>query len=244
MKSLYLAIQQHESRRWSPVAKVTKNGGVYRLVYTKGAWEVPGFSGFARMEDLYQEYRSAEIFPILKNRTLPRSRPEYQNYILWLGLSPEEHDELDELARSGGIRATDQIELIPAPERKEDGSFEAFFFVRGISDIPGTADIDLKIGDRLFVMKDFQNEQDSAALLLRTGDPVSVVGYAPRYYSHDLSRLAELCPPQDLLVTVERLNNNAPAAYKVLCKVVAPWPAGFDFFGSHVFDEVPKAPVS
>lgn len=66
MKSLYLAIQQHESRRWSPVAKVTKNGGVYRLVYTKGAWEVPGFSGFARMEDLYQEYRSAEIFPILK----------------------------------------------------------------------------------------------------------------------------------------------------------------------------------
>ncbi|MFA0923908.1 HIRAN domain-containing protein [Xanthomonas fragariae] len=241
MKSLYLAIQQHESRRWSPVAKVTKTGGIYRLVYTKGAWEVPGFSGFARMEDLCQEYRSADIFPILKNRTLPRSRPEYQDYISWLGLSAEEHDELDELARSGGLRATDQIELIPAPEKKANGSFETFFFVRGISYIPGSDDVDLKVGDRLFVMKDFQNEKDPAALLLRTDDPVSLVGYAPRYYSYDISRLANVCQASDLLVKVERFNMKAPAAYRVLCKVAGPWPEGFEFFGSDVFDEVPKS---
>ncbi|WP_295954027.1 HIRAN domain-containing protein [uncultured Xanthomonas sp.] len=240
MKSLYLAIQELGSRRWSPVAKVTKTDGAYRLVYTKGAWEVPGFSGFARMEALDQEYRSAEIFPILKNRTLPRSRPEYESYISWLGLTLKEHDQLDELARSGGVRATDQIELIPAPEKKADGTFEAYFFVRGIGHIPGAAGADIKVGDRLFVMKDFQNERDPAALLLRTDDPVSVVGYAPRYYSYDLSRLANFCQASDFRVMVERVNIGAPAAYRVLCKVTAPWPEGFEFFGSHVFDEVPN----
>ncbi|WP_131721597.1 HIRAN domain-containing protein [Xanthomonas sp. NCPPB 1128] len=244
MKSLYLAIQEIESRRWSPVAKVTKADGVYRFVYTKGAWDVPGFGGFARMQVLGQEYRSTEIFPILKNRTLPRSRPEYESYISWLGLSVKEHDELDELARSGGLRATDQIELIPSPEKRPDGTFEAYFFVRGISHIPSAMGVDIKAGDRLFVMKDFQNERDPAALLLRTDDPVSLVGYAPRYYSHDLSRLAGECHAGDFCVTVERVNIGAPAAYRVLCKVTAPWPEGFEFFSSHVFDEVPNSAVA
>ena len=237
MKSLFLAIQEHESRRWSPVAKVTKANGLFRLVYTKGAKGIPGFNGFGRMQPLDCEFESHEIFPILKNRTLPRTRPEFASYYAWLGLSLDKHDQLDELARSGGLRATDPIELIPAPERTPEGNFEAFFFVRGVGHIPNSGWEGIVAGDRLFVMKDFQNEKDSAALLLRTGDPISLVGYAPRYYSHDLGRLADECQVADFKVTVERVNLDAPAAYKVLCKVSAPWPEGFHFFESEVFDE-------
>ena len=240
MKSLFLAIQDYESRRWSPVARVTKLDGTFRLVYTKGAMDIPGFSGFGRMQPLEAEFESDEIFPILKNRTLPRSRPEFASYFSWLGLSLDEHDQLDELARSGGLRATDPIELIPAPERSEDGNFEAFFFVRGVGHIPGQGLENLVAGERLFVMKDFQNEKDSSALLLRTNDPISLVGYAPRYYSPDLGRLAASCVEGEFRVTVERVNADAPAAYRVLCKVSAPWPQGFRFFESAAFEELSK----
>jgi len=240
MTTIFLAIQDSESRRWSPVAKVSLVDSIYRLVYTQGAWNVPGFSGFSRMQNLEEEYRSLEIFPILKNRTLPRSRPEFEKYLTWLGIHRAEHTELSELARSGGLRATDEIELIPVPEKLADGSFEAYFFARGASHMPEQTALQIGVSDRLYVMRDFQNPKDSAALLLRTGDPISLVGYAPRYYSEYLSQLASKCSPSEFVVSVERVNREAPTAYRILCKVSAPWVDELDAFQGADFKEIPR----
>jgi hypothetical protein len=230
MKALFIALQQASGLSWTPVARVVKDGGLYRLAYTKGALELPNFSGFGRMSDLNKEYVSNELFPLLRNRVLPRNRPEYKHYLNWLGFGNDEHDALDELARTGGLRATDSIELIPAPEPTGDGLYEAFFFIRGIRHLPQptiTRISDLQVGERLFVVKDVQNEHDPNALLLRTGEPVSLVGYAPRYYTRDFSELVSGTGVRDAQVVVDRINVDAPLPYRVLCRIRAPWPSQF-----------------
>ena len=190
------------------------------------------------MNDLAHEYISDELFPILKNRTLPKSRPEYSDYLSWLGLGEKEHDEFDELSRSGGLRATDEIELIPVPLRTEADLYEAFFFARGIRHLPPEAEgrvSRLKGGDKLFILKDIQNKQDGEALLLRTDDPISLVGYAPRYYSHDFNELVQKDLHKNVNISIEQVNAGAPAAYRLLCKITAPWPEFFEICTANSF---------
>ena len=229
MKSLYVAIQDHLSRSWLPVARVRKHEDVYMLNYTNGAKDLVDFKGFGRMNALDKEYVSTEMFPLLRNRVLATGRPEAKDFVSWLGLRESQYDAFEELARTGGLRATDTIELIPEPE-PENGRYVAFFFARGIRHLPSATIqfIDqLSVGDRLFIAKDVQNEADPFALLLRTKEPVSLIGYAPRYYSEDFSILASGEDVRSACVTVERINRDAPLPYRVLCRIDAPWPMSF-----------------
>lgn len=238
MKALFLALQEQGTHRWSPVARVIKEQGRYRLSYTRGALDVDGFKGFGRMGELGREYVSDVLFPLLQNRVLPRSRPEYKYYLEWLGLSEVAHDELEELSRTGGVRATDSIELIPCPEPTPENVYEAYFFVRGIRHFPSEVEArvsQLKAGDRLFLIKDVQNVHDQSALLLRTNEPISLIGYAPRYYSEDFSELASGANVSKVEVVVERINMDAPLPYRVLCRIRAPWPNLFSACGSEKF---------
>lgn len=87
MKALFVAWQDPASRSWAPVGRLTREGEFYHFVYTRGATEVPNFMPFGRMTDLDAEYVSTELFPLFANRVLSRTRPEYQDYLRWLGLS-------------------------------------------------------------------------------------------------------------------------------------------------------------
>ncbi len=234
MKSIYLACQDESTRAWTPVAVVTRDSGDYRLRYTRGA-EQSSFTGFVRMTDLRREYISNQLFPILANRLLPKSRPQHAEYLNWLGLSAAEHDDFAELSRTGGIKATDPIEIIATPEIGDSGNYEVYFFSRGIRHFPPDVEarvLTLSHGQPLFLMKDFQNKRDPSALLLRTDDPISIVGYAPSYYTTDIAKVAG---DHTTCVTVERVNPNAPVQYRLLCKLSAPWPEAFAPFGSDVF---------
>jgi len=229
MKTIFVAGKDPQASRWYPVARVQYDGLTFRLRYTKGAQCIPGFSGFGLMKELEAEYQSSTLFPLLRNRVLPRSRPESKDYLHWMGLHSDA-DAFDELFRSGGLRATDSIELVPLPIPTADGDYEAYFFLRGIGHLPGvTSELtsSLSEGSRLFVLRDVQNEYDSTALLLRTGQPVSLVGYAPRYYSSDFSRLIEGAGATQAVVEVVRVNPGAPSSYRVLCRMRAPWPSDF-----------------
>jgi hypothetical protein len=243
MRALFLALQEKDTHRWAPVARVVREDGLYRLTYTRGAREIPGFQGFGRMHELEKEYVSEQLFPLLQNRVLPRSRPEYKDYLSWLGLSESEHDSIEELSRTGGLRATDTIELIPCPEPNEQNFYVAYFFIRGIRHFPAEVEeglCRLMSGDRLFLVRDVQNEHDGAALLLRTNEPISLVGYAPRYYSEDFSQLISNSATRvmDVEVIVDRVNHDAPLPYRVLCKIKAPWPEFFSAFGSEKFKPI------
>lgn len=228
MKALFVAWQEPESRRWLPVGRLTFENGQYKFVYTRGAKEAKDFMPFGRMVDLESAYVSDVLFPLFSNRVLPKSRPEYGDYLRWLGLSGSE-DQLEVLARSG-TRATDTLEMIPCPEPTVDKNYEVYFFSHGVRHLKAEDQTNiskLRQGDRLYLMRDQQNEHDPMALLMRTGDPIFCVGYCPRFYSGDFSRLLTSVGAENVHVSVEQINPDAPAQLRLLCKLVAPWPAEF-----------------
>lgn len=74
---------------WGPIGRLEHADGVYRFVYTKGAETLPGFRPFHGMDDLNRIYESDDLFPVFKNRLLPKSRPEYDAYLRWSGFDPD-----------------------------------------------------------------------------------------------------------------------------------------------------------
>lgn len=230
MKALFVAWQDAKCRRWAPVGRLTHEDGVYRFVYTRGAEAMPDFRPFGVMRDLHSAYKSEKLFPIFANRILAKNRPEYSDYLNWLGLNEARYDELEELARTGGLRATDSLELFPCPEQSTGKTYEVYFFCRGLRHLRAENQEraqQLKSGERLYLMQDLQNPHDSMALLMRTAEPVTLVGYAPRYYSAEFTQLIKSTDPDQAKVTVEQVNLDAPIQYRVLCKLTSPWPVNF-----------------
>jgi hypothetical protein len=230
MKALFIGLPEPKSGRWVSVGRLTHEDNVYRFVYTRGAKESKGFTPFGRMVDLDAAYVSDVLFPLFANRVLPKSRPEYQDYLRWLGLSEQNHDELEELARTGGLRATDALEMFPCPEPTQNNSYEVFFFSHGLRHLipENQACVNtLKAGEKLFLARDIQNPHDANALLMRTNDPMSLVGYCPRYYSAEFTRLVDAVGADKVEVVVEQVNPDAPSQLRMLCKLTAPWPPNF-----------------
>lgn len=230
MKTLFVTWQDPETGRWIPVGRLTGRNGEYRFGYTRGAQESKSFVPFGRMQDLGKVYCSEKLFPLFANRVLARSRPEFPQYLQWLGLSADEADDLELLARSGGQRATDTLEIVQCPEPTPDNNYEVRFFAHGLRYLAEGAQERIRalsIGDRLFVMRDIQNRVDPSALLLRTDDPLEVVGYVPRYFSAEFSALIDRVGREQVKVSVEQVNSDAPSNFRLRCLLRAPWPADF-----------------
>ena len=231
MKALFVAWQDPKTRSWAPVGRLTHDEGLFRFVYTRGAKDMgKSFQPFGAMRDLNSSYVSELLFPLFANRVLPKSRPEYDTYLKWLGMSEGAYDVMDELSLTGGFRATDSLELFPCPEPTSQNQYVVYFFSRGIRHIlPENRERanELEKGQRLYLMLDIQNKYDTHALVLRTADPVTLVGYAPRYYSGEFSSVVKEVGPENIKVTVERVNKDAPLQYRLLCRLESPWPANF-----------------
>lgn len=105
MITLYL------STNCKPIGRLFYDDEWYEFCYLPGAstrvWGMP---------DLYKLYRFKELPPVFANRVMPRSRPDYPEYMSWLGL-PLGAGPLDILARSGGRKVTDNYEVFPHPDK-------------------------------------------------------------------------------------------------------------------------------
>jgi len=231
MNAIFVAWQDPKTRQWAPVGRLSKDNSEFRFVYTQGAEGLPSFRPFGRMQNLHVMYKSDKLFPLFANRILPKSRPEYKDYMHWLGLNESNYDEMEELSRTAGLRATDSIELFPCPLPTSDNKYELYFFSRGLSHMHienQERAKTLESGEQLFLMQDLQNDYDEMALLMRTNDPVSLVGYAPRYYSAELTELIKSNGPEKVKVSVEQVNPDAPIQYRVLCKLKTHWSMNFE----------------
>ena len=245
MREMILAWREPERRKWIPVGKLWMDAeGKYRFAYTVGAQRAQNeskFTPFGQMNKLDKVYVSDELFPIFKNRLLQKSRPEYPEYLEWLGFDQtKELSVFDELSRTNGIRATDSLQLFEVP-KAVDGRYRVYFFSHGISHLPDRyiERVDrLAIGERLFIMKDIQNGIDHDALVLRTEDPVEIVGYCPRFYVKDFNKLLEANGAAKVQVSVERVNLSSPLQLRLLCKLETVWPEGFKPFDHKEFDTV------
>jgi hypothetical protein len=181
------------------------------------------------MLDLERTYRSCELFPLFRNRLLTRSRPEYAQLLEWLGLPADHADPVHLLGLTEGRRKTDELAILPCPTAAADGMYRIKFLAHGIRHLP-PATVEgvgaLRSGDPLYLMLDEQNEHDGNAVCIRTGDPVSLVGYCPRYLAADFRSLLQQDAPS-VRVRVDRVNPDAPSQLRLLCRLETRWPAGF-----------------
>ena len=249
MTTLFLAWRSPRTRSWYTVGRLTADG-VYRFVYTDGAGEAEREGGFATLPEFPEReriYESEELFPLFANRLLPRSRPDYPEWVEWLSLPEHRDDPVGLLARSGGQRATDSFEVFPSPERQPDGSYHVHFFAHGLRHFPASSAeraARLQPGDPLLLMHDFQNTADPNALMLRTAEQepgdIHPVGFCPRYLLSDiLSLLAD--DPRSAQVEVERINlPPAPLQFRVLCSLTMRWREGFRPFSGRAYQPIPQ----
>lgn len=238
--SLLLAWRNPHTSDWVPVGKLCFRKNKYIFKYTVGArkpLDAGFFTPFAGMDDITKHYESETLFPLFQNRLLPKTRPEYHDYLEWLNLEENNFSPLDELARTGGIRVTDNLQLFPVPDEK-NGKYEVTFFSHGISHLPACyikRVEHLNSESKLYLMKDVQNEYDPFALALRTEDPPELVGYVPRFFSSDFYKLIDSNSPANVYVAVVKINLNSPVQFRLLCKLTTKWPDRFVAFSDDDF---------
>lgn len=203
--------------------------GSFEFSYLKGTDSVDGFRPFAGLGDLDRTYRSETLFPVIANRLMPRARPDYPEWIDQLGLS-NDADLFEILGRSGGLRVTDHVELLPYPQ-VDDGELVTRFFVRGIRHLDGAALVarSLAPGDCLRLRDEPENPVDPDAMLLdaHSREPV---GYLPDYLTgtvHSLRAINGELP----VVVVDKVNPDAPPTVMVLVTMTAPCPSDFEPLG-------------
>lgn len=246
MSTLFVAWQQPDSKEWIPVARLEFNGSTYAFSYTQGIFRAKNFRPFSGLRKIDSMYESPKIFPLFSNRLISKSRPEFNDYLRWLGLSDMKDDPMGMLALTGGIRGTDSIELFQPPAVSEQGEYKLEFFSRGLSHLPRAAIeriASLQKGERIFLMLDPQNDFDTNAVAMRTGTPSTFLGYCPKYYAQDLSTL--LADPEcRLMVTVKCVSIDAPSNMRLLCSVTADVPDVFaPLSGEEDFLPVQDIPV-
>lgn len=238
-EELFIVWQDSKSSKYFPVGHleylIDGDLGYYKFNYTKGTEEAKeyGFEPFLAFPSFPDTYCSKELFSFFKNRILPRSRNEYASFVEHLRLSPDDASPIEILGRSGGRRATDSVELFIPPKSNEivqgqECLIGYFFLVHGLRHMRECAQHladDLKQGDQLFIMHDYQNPVDQEALVLRTED-YCCVGFLPRYLLHDCWKLVR--QEKAIKVIIEKLNPPpAPVQQRILCKMETTRPKDF-----------------
>ncbi|MFN1141777.1 HIRAN domain-containing protein [Serratia quinivorans] len=221
INSVYVAWQAPDTRYWHVVGNLQERKSGYVFKYTKGALTSQKFTKFSGMSDVHETYVSEDLFPLFKNRLLSPKRPEYPRFIEWLGLNNENAKPIEILARSGGLRSTDQLQIFKRIEIDSDGSFEHYFFLHGLSHLNSMANervSKLEPGEHLRLCLDVQNPHDSQAIVVRADKPAEIVGYCPRYFATDIKKML-IEDPMSAQLLVERISDDAPHNYRLLCKL-------------------------
>lgn len=241
-RRLFVAWRNPESRQIIPVGLLVQrrdgDATAYSFAYLKLAETLDGFRPLPGLSDLHRRYDSTALFPVFANRLMPRDRADYPDYLARLDLDVDT-DPFEVLERSNGTRATDRIEVFAEPRHTDDGMATSLFFVRGIRHLDGAPEAveRLSEGQALTIVDDPTNEVNHLALRL-AGDDQEQIGWVPDYlveHFHDLRDLNGADP----IVTVEHVNGPAVAPHmRVLCRVTAPWPDGYEPFSSIEFQPI------
>jgi hypothetical protein len=133
-------------------------------------------------------YESEQLFPFFATRVMSAQRPEYDEYLDALGLSRHDATPVEMLARTGGGRATDTVQLIPEPVDAGNGAVEQLFLASGVRYQSADELIErLRPGDELLLRSEPDNEWDARALLL-DAEERQPVGYVPGYLLDEIHK--------------------------------------------------------
>jgi len=244
LRTLFLAWQDPDGRRWFPVGRLDQSNGTYLFRYTKGALQAQkrGFTPITSFPRLYKTYESEDIFPLFANQVLSRNRPEFDDFVEWLSVPKEKADPVAILARTSD-QVTDTLEIFPYPEQREDDAHVVHFFVRGLryqSDCAIKRVHSLEPGERLLMLPDVQNEHDPNACLLRTVErhkkDMHLMGYLPRYLAREMSRISPEHRTASKIEVVRVNPSPAPIHFRILCRLAFPSSSTYQPFDDEVYD--------
>lgn len=251
LRTVYLAWQDPIGRGWFPIGCLTFDGHEYVFYYVQGAREASQSARFEALQAFPEwdaVYVSDTLFPLFANRILPKSRPDYSKFTQWMNLPDQTNDPFVLLARSGGRKKTDKLEIVPYPSLDSSGKYGIHFFVHGLSHLPQDSINrvkDLQPGERLLLMRDVQNPRDPGAFMLRTDDEsrpqdVYLVGYCPKYLTREAAGLLDRSF-EPVIVTVQHVNlPPAPVQWRLLCSLTADWPTDWEPFSGDEFQPIPR----
>ena len=228
-RSLFLAWRDNRpSHQWFPVGRLDADldNSQFCFRYTGGAKRAQQKAGFPLLmefPELERAYTSTELFPLFRNRVMNPARPDLGEYLHTLGLSAAA-DPMEILAVSGGRRVTASYEVFPRIEKNPDGSFDCRFFLHGWRHVNPEAQrrIDtLTAGEPLYLTLELTNPETRLAVQIQTED-YFVVGWAPRYLVHDLTKAMAEVPKYSARVV--RLNPlPPPSKQRVLIEMGGRW---------------------
>jgi hypothetical protein len=230
MRSLFLAWQA-PNRSWFPIGRLDADRKHYEFGYTKGALQAKkelGFAALPAFPDLNRRYESGELFPLFKNRVLDSNRKDFGEYLETLGLKHD--DPIEILALTGGERQTDNFEVFPKVEKREDGSFACRFFLHGLRHVSEAARmraLSLVPGDELGVSLELNNPKTGTAIQLTAREDYLILGWTPHYFVSDL--LAAISETTEVTARVVRVNqDNAPRYRRILIEFGGKLPEKFE----------------
>lgn len=167
------------SRTYHAVGFLGHSADGFVFTYLERAASLDGFRPFLGFSNLYRRYESQHLFPLFRERLMDSARPDLDEWLVALGLA-RGATEFEMLARSGGARAGDTIELVAQPSVGDDGRTSTVFLVHGVSHLPGAADriADLQTGDELLLIDDETNPINPRAVLVAATDR-RLLGWVP-----------------------------------------------------------------
>jgi hypothetical protein len=221
---LLVTWQDPDTGRYHAVGLLSRSAGAgYRFRYLDSASTLPRFSPFLGFSGLQRDYASPHLFPLFAERVLDEARPDrrtlYQALDLGAGAGPMEF-----LARSGGRRAGDRIELLPTPDIAGSHT-SCLFLVHGVRHIDGASDAvgRLHQGQQLALQPEPDNPTDPDAVLVT--DDGTRLGWVPNPL---LDYVRAVMSTGDARLTVVRANSPEFGHHmRLLVRIEGTLPEGF-----------------
>lgn len=198
--------------------------------YLPAARTAPAFQPLESFPDLDSTYVTLGLPPFFAGRLMDRSRPEFSRYVADLGLvgNPEAWEEL---AVTGGERATDSFSVFPLPMLDEERRLSLKFFVHGLGHLDVGEDVlgSLVAGQSLELRPEHNNPVDPHAQLVVTLNGVQL-GWLPRWLQGVANEM-RLNDPAAALTLVKVNGPDRRASRRVLCRLDAVMPQEWAGFG-------------
>lgn len=194
-------------------------GRTYVFRYDFQGKQVPeGFTPLLQFPDLDGTYSSSRLPAFFRNRVMNRRRESVGQYLDWIGV--HEDDPLEEVSRTGGVRATDPITLVDAFDvvggHCQGSGLQHKNAIRHLDE--------LWIGEELVIEDEPSNPYNpQAMLLIHDHDHRYEIGWIPNWLVDEVQRLRR----QGLVqVFVAQINHDAPSHLALLCRMEASIPVG------------------
>ncbi len=170
-RRLMVTWQDPETRSYHQVGWLTQYvNDSYGYVYLASAQQLRRFHPFVGFRDIEGSYNAPHLFPFFSQRLLSSHRPDLPGLLSALAMNKTDLDSgpIEFLARSGGHRGGDTVELLPEPVSDRDGGTCWMFMVHGVRHVPGAEEIidRLRPGDSLDVEAEPHNPVNPEALLV------------------------------------------------------------------------------